>query len=64
MLSTSENSEDNDRVRMREYMASFTKVPRFRTVVLFMSKGEKGLAKEVWERLGVRNGGASWGISN
>jgi hypothetical protein len=48
---------------MREYMASFAKVPRFRTVILFMSMKEKELAKEVWEKLGVRNGGASWGIN-
>jgi hypothetical protein len=48
---------------MREYMTSFTKVPRFKTIVLFMNNPEKELAKEVWEKLGVRNGGASWGIN-
>jgi RNA polymerase II-associated protein 3 len=48
---------------MRQYMAVFSKVPRFSTVVLFMSKKEKELAKEVWDKLGVRNGGAAWGIS-
>lgn len=48
---------------MREYMVSFAKVPRFRTVILFMSEKEKELAKEVWEKLGVHNGGAFWGIN-
>lgn len=52
-----------DRARMREYMAWFAKVPRFSFVVMFMSRVEKELAKEVWEGLGVRNGGAAWGIS-
>ena len=48
---------------MRQYMAMFSKVPRFSTVVLFMSAEEKKLAKEVWEKVGVRNGCAAWGIS-
>jgi hypothetical protein len=44
-------------------MVMFSKVPRFKTVVLFMSKEEKELAKQVWEGVSVRNGGAAWGIS-
>lgn len=55
--------ETDDRARMRQYMAVFSKVPRFTTVVLFMNRKEKELVKEVWDRLGVRNGGAAWGIS-
>lgn len=51
-----------DRVHMREYMAFFARVPRFSFVVMFMSASEKEIAKEVWEGLGVRNGGAAWGL--
>ena len=55
--------EDDNRARMRQYMAMFSKVSRFSTVVLLMSKEEKERAKEVWDKMGVRNGGAAWGIS-
>ncbi|KIM78520.1 hypothetical protein PILCRDRAFT_591682 [Piloderma croceum F 1598] len=55
--------EDDNRARMRQYMAMFSKVPRFSTVVLLMSKKEKEKAKEVWDKMGVRNGGAAWGMS-
>ncbi|KZP26273.1 hypothetical protein FIBSPDRAFT_949450 [Athelia psychrophila] len=51
-----------DRAHMREYMAAFARVPRFSFVVMFMSTSEKEVAKDVWEGLGVRNGGAAWGL--
>jgi len=63
ILKQTTDPENGDRVRMRQYMAMFSKVPRFSTVVLFMSAEEKKLAKEVWEKVGVRNGCAAWGIS-
>jgi RNA polymerase II-associated protein 3 len=43
-------------------MAMFSKVPRFKTVVLLMSTKEKMLVKAVWQKVGVRNGYAAWGI--
>jgi len=63
MLAQMSDSEDGGRACMRQYMAMFSKVPRFSTVVLLMSKKEKERAMEVWEKMGVRNGGAAWGIS-
>ena len=42
--------------RIREYLDNFGRVPRFETVILFLSREEKGIAREVWERLGVFKG--------
>jgi len=63
VLKQTTNPENGDRVSTRQYMAMFSKVPRFSTVVLFMSAEEKKLAKDVWEKVGVRNGCAAWGIN-
>ncbi|KAG5653657.1 hypothetical protein H0H81_011617 [Sphagnurus paluster] len=38
---------------VREYMDAFAHVERFETVVLFLSRAEKSVAKGVWESLGV-----------
>jgi hypothetical protein len=46
-----------------EYLDHFTHVPRLETVVLFLSRKEKDVARDVWESLGVSKGdlGRQWG---
>lgn len=41
---------------IREYLDYFETVPRFETVVLFLSRKEKEVARDVWESLGVSKG--------
>ncbi|RDB15279.1 RNA polymerase II-associated protein 3 [Hypsizygus marmoreus] len=48
VLRTGENAS-----KVREYMDAFARVERFGTVVLFLSRAEKEVAREVWEGLGV-----------
>lgn len=53
---------------VRAYMLNLGRVQRFGTVVLFMSRDEKKLVKDVWDSLNHRAGedGAArkvWGIS-
>lgn len=56
-------SEGRDVVTaVRAYMESFEKVPRFGTVVLFLSQEERVSAKEVWKQLGVARPGGVWGV--
>ena len=38
---------------MKEYAISLTRVPRFGTVVLFMSRDERALVQGVWNVLGA-----------
>jgi hypothetical protein len=38
---------------VRECLDAFRNVPRFNTLLLFLSAKEKGLVREVWARLGV-----------
>ena len=38
-----------DAVRVREFMCALTQVPRFRTVVQFLSRAERSSARAVWE---------------
>jgi len=47
--------------RVLAYMDSFAKVPRFGTVVLFLSKAEKDVAKRVWDLLGIDKLAGVWG---
>ena len=61
VLSASEEQQEKITV-IRSFMFSLTHVPRFRTVVMFLSRQEKELAKNVWEGVGVRNGGGWWGV--
>jgi hypothetical protein len=37
---------------VREYMVSLSRVQRFGTIMLFMSKGEKMLLNRLWEKCG------------
>ncbi|KXN83111.1 Translocon at the outer membrane of chloroplasts 64, partial [Leucoagaricus sp. SymC.cos] len=39
---------------IKEYMDNLAQVPRFTTLVLFLSGSEKAIAKEVWRKLGVQ----------
>jgi hypothetical protein len=48
-----EQIHDGRKPIVREYLENFARVPRFGTVVLFLSRKEKDIAKEVWGRLGV-----------
>lgn len=52
VLSSLPTAEDENKVR--EYMDNLAKVPRFPTLVLFLSSKEKAVAKEVWRKLGVQ----------
>lgn len=62
ILQQNENARDN----IRDYMINLARVPRFGTVLLFMSREEKELARKVWTGLG--SGGESgtaagaWGV--
>jgi hypothetical protein len=48
---------------VREYLEYFARVPRFETVVLFLSRGEKDIARGVLESVGASKGelGRQWG---
>lgn len=52
VLSSSEGGSEIKQ-RVLAYMNSFANVPRFGTVVLFLSASEKEVAKKVWDLLGV-----------
>lgn len=43
--------------RVLEYMQNFARIPRFGTLVLFLSKPEKEVARGVWGLLGVEPAG-------
>jgi hypothetical protein len=59
ILSTTKDLTDIKR-RMLGYMKSLADVPRFGTVVLFLSRKEKQLAKQVWELLGEEQPSGGW----
>ncbi|KAF8817206.1 hypothetical protein BYT27DRAFT_7153875 [Phlegmacium glaucopus] len=46
---------------IREYMENFARIPRFNTLVLFLSKSEKVLAKNVLTAVGVDQPTGMWG---
>jgi hypothetical protein len=48
---------------VRDYLEYFARVSRFETVVLFLSRGEKDVARGVLESVGVSKGelGRQWG---
>lgn len=43
----------DDTNKIREYMDNLARVPRFPTLVMFMSGKEKAVAKGVWKKLGI-----------
>ena len=56
-LATLEVTKDDPRAKtktiIQEYMENFARIPRFNTLVLFLSKNEKSLAKSVWMAVDV-----------
>ncbi|KAG6853017.1 hypothetical protein C0991_007458 [Blastosporella zonata] len=50
------NGPGSDRQTVRGYMDAFGEVERFGTVVLFLNRAEKKVARGVWETLGVAKG--------
>lgn len=53
---------------VKQYLLNFARVPRFSTVVLFMSSDERLLVKDVWSSAGDGGGlniseKKAWGIS-
>jgi RNA polymerase II-associated protein 3 len=48
------------RIIIKEYMENFARIPRFNTLVLFLSKSEKLLAKSVWMAVGVDQHTGMW----
>ena len=43
----------NAAAKVRDYLDAFTRVERFGTIVMFLSRGEKAVAREAWEALGA-----------
>jgi hypothetical protein len=41
-----------EKAQIREYLDGLAKVPRFPTLVLFLSGKEKAMTKEMWRKLG------------
>jgi len=52
-----------DEVKIRDYMEAMAQVPRFSTLILFLTSKEKAVAKEVWRKLGVSGKGpGAWSL--
>ncbi len=48
--------EDNDRrILVKEYLQNFARVPRFATVLMFLTSSERNIAKKVCESVGGHN---------
>ena len=65
-----ENNSGRDvKESVKTYLLNMARVPRFTTIVLFMSKDEKQLVKEVWDGVAVgddqveRGARKVWGVS-
>lgn len=52
----------NTRDKIQEYMDNLARIPRFGTLVLFLSKQEKEVARDVWRGLGVERPTGVWSI--
>ena len=61
-LATLEVTKGDSRVKtiIQEYMENFARIPRFNTLVLFLSKSEKSLAKNVWIAVDVDQPTGVW----
>lgn len=64
-LATLQQSNDDAHTasEIRDYVDALAKVPRFKTVLLFLSKNEKVILREVWEHLGLHHADPVWGIN-
>ena len=55
--------DDDSRAKkttIQEYMENFARIPRFNTLLLFLSKSEKKLAKSVWMAVDVDQPTGVW----
>ena len=52
----------NTRDKIKEYMANLARIPRFGTLVLFLSKQEKEVARDIWRGLNVERPTGVWSI--
>ncbi|KAF8968965.1 hypothetical protein BDZ97DRAFT_1965981 [Flammula alnicola] len=59
-MMTSTNGDDGIKKTVLEYMENFTRISRFSTLVLFLSRPEKAIAKQVWALLGVEKPVGAW----
>jgi hypothetical protein len=61
-LARLEVTKGDSRVKtiIQEYMENFARIPRFNTLVLFLSKSEKSLAKSVWMAVDVNQPTGIW----
>jgi len=55
---------DDSRVQVKtiiqEYMENFARIPRFNTLLLFLSKREKSLVKSVWMAVDIDQPTGVW----
>ena len=64
---TKKDDDDDDDARakktiIQEYMENFARIPRFNTLVLFLSKSEKMLAKSVWMAVNIDHPTGMWSV--
>lgn len=52
----------NTRDKIQEYMDNLARIPRFGTLMLFLNKQEKEVARDVWRGLGVERPTGVWSI--
>lgn len=52
----------NTREKIQEYMDNLARIPRFGTLVLFLSKQEKEVARDVWRGLSVERPTGVWSV--
>ncbi|TFK39052.1 hypothetical protein BDQ12DRAFT_630217 [Crucibulum laeve] len=58
------SNDSNMTLLIKQYMECFAKVPRIGVLILFLSKNEKSIAKQVWYRLGVEAPTGVWSAVN
>ena len=54
-ISANPNDDNPEKAKVHEYLTVLASVPRFNTLILFLSKPEKELSKEVWAQLGIND---------
>jgi len=59
---TKDDDSQAKRTTIREYMENFAKIPRFNTLLLFLSKSEKKLANSVWMAVDVDQPTGLWSV--
>lgn len=61
MLAETARADVGARPRVREYLETLGRVERVGTVILFLSRREKEVAREAWEAVGVARGDSDAG---